>query len=941
MSSRDCAPLAPSALDTQVIGGPRSPADQPRWLAEITGWRDRCRRSLGIGIHGDFDDGTPLWNVPEMQWTQRAYSQVQMHPYDRYFYEVDTVEGTGRYTVSRWLDDLRERYGGIDAALIWPTYTNLGIDDRNSYDLVSLMPGGIEGVRAVVRELHAANVSVLWPIMRWDTGTRPGGLASPEVMTRLQRETGADGFNGDTYDEVPRAFFEYGTANGAPPALQAEGGGSFDSLRWTTLGWGEFGAWGGLHDDGIGGLHEDAPVVDAFKWLQPRHMTSICRRWDKNRRSAIQTAWFNGIGYETWENVWGIWNGFTPRDAEAFKRLQPLYRHFGGGGLGLLASPGWEPHAPTLQPSVYASRFPGLPHGGGRRERTLWTLVERDGARAATLPLLSVDADEYADCVWYDVYRGARLAPARSADGRTLTISAPIEPLGYGAILATRSAGELDVEIAPAAVSDSALADVARRAASLGELLSRQAAAAERGGPLDALGRSWHYATQRRIRDPQHLAPFPPVFPYYGDALQQRGAPPGSVFVAGGPFRFISSGTEIEGDQHSGVDVQFEWEESPRRHHDHSLHVGPFFIDAAPVSCERYAQYLRQTGYTPDDARGWLRDWDHTLDPIAYPPGNASVPVTGISLSEAQKFCAWARGRLPTSVEWQYAAQGGDDGKIYPWGSADDEARRPPVSRGRHAPAPSASDAPHAAAGASPFGLVDLVGNVWQYTSDVFEDEHTRFVLLKGGTHYDIRHASTWYFPNTYRLDRHNKYMLFDDAYERAATLGMRCAYEAKHGDGHEPGFQPVRTPTPAATSPAGARVPDAPQPSPGPTDLVEEGSVFFVATPPPPHELQPDPQSSATPRLPTSAQQAQHAAPDVLTIALAVVLCTALVAALALSLFRRCLSLAGLELRREDKERLVGGREMGSGDRAGADAPDDTSPSFESMSALRMLRTM
>ena len=72
-----------------------------------------------------------------------------------------------------------------------------------------------------------------------------------------------------------------------------------------------------------------------------------------------------------------------------------------------------------------------------------------------------------------------------------------------------------------------------------------------------------------------------------------------------------------------------------------------------------------------------------------------------------------------------------------------------------------------------------MVGNVWQYTSDEFEDEHTRFVLLRGGSHYNIRHVSLWYFPTgDWRLDRHNRYNLMDDAYERAATIGFRCAYD-------------------------------------------------------------------------------------------------------------------------------------------------------------------
>jgi len=63
--------------------------------------------------------------------------------------------------------------------------------------------------------------------------------------------------------------------------------------------------------------------------------------------------------YETWENVWGTWNGITPRDAEAIRRVGHMQRFFGAeAGGGLLLSAGWEPHTPeAVQPAVFASRW--------------------------------------------------------------------------------------------------------------------------------------------------------------------------------------------------------------------------------------------------------------------------------------------------------------------------------------------------------------------------------------------------------------------------------------------------------------------------------------------------------------------------------------------------------------------------------------------------------
>jgi len=79
--------------------------------------------------------------------------------------------------------------------------------------------------------------------------------------------------------------------------------------------------------------------------------------------------------------------------------------------------------------------------------------------------------------------------------------------------------------------------------------------------------------------------------------------------------------------------------------------------------------------------------------------------------------------------------------------------------------------------GDSPFGVSDLVGNVWQYT-DEFQDDHNRYVILRGGSNY-YPNGSTWYFPQAKELNKHNKYFLFADSYERAGTVGFRCVVDA------------------------------------------------------------------------------------------------------------------------------------------------------------------
>jgi gamma-glutamyl hercynylcysteine S-oxide synthase len=106
----------------------------------------------------------------------------------------------------------------------------------------------------------------------------------------------------------------------------------------------------------------------------------------------------------------------------------------------------------------------------------------------------------------------------------------------------------------------------------------------------------------------------------------------------------------------------------------------------------------------------------------SFPAGWDNKPVTWVSLEDARAYAAWAGKRLPHEWEWQYAAQG-SDGRMYPWGNDWNASAVPVPDKSRTMRGPDAVDA-HPQ-GKSPFGVMDLVGNVWQWTEE-FTDDHTR-----------------------------------------------------------------------------------------------------------------------------------------------------------------------------------------------------------------------
>lgn len=196
-----------------------------------------------------------------------------------------------------------------------------------------------------------------------------------------------------------------------------------------------------------------------------------------------------------------------------------------------------------------------------------------------------------------------------------------------------------------------------------------------------------------------------------------------------------------------------------------------YAIDLVPVTNGEYARFLRSSGYRPRHPENFLRHWQAGTPPA----GKEDHPVVYVDLEDARAYAKWAGKRLPTELEWQYAAEG-PAGLLYPWGNEMVPGRCNGGEGGGTTPVWAFPD------GRSPFGCYDMCGNTWEWTESECSDGRTRFAILKGGSWYRAE-GSKWYTDGGPQAGRFGmKFLLMWPGLDRCATVGFRCAAPLAEG---------------------------------------------------------------------------------------------------------------------------------------------------------------
>ena len=256
-------------------------------------------------------------------------------------------------------------------------------------------------------------------------------------------------------------------------------------------------------------------------------------------------------------------------------------------------------------------------------------------------------------------------------------------------------------------------------------------------------------------------------------------------------------------------------DQSPER----LLYLDEFWIDQTEVTNGQFAQFVAQSGYvtTAEQKRNsyvfnpLTGDFDYLPDADWRRPrstgsdiaGREQAAVTQMSWDDAAAYCNWVGRRLPTEAEWEKAARGAN-GLLFPWGNEPPDSTRlnfnlylrGPEIVGRYP------------GGASPYGVLDMAGNVWEWTADYFSEDYYAAApdrnpagpasgdgrSLRGGSWASRAKGEMTFVTTTYRL--------WNYSYIRSDVLGFRCAT----ANPAPQGVSAVRTSPPrCALTPSGA----------------------------------------------------------------------------------------------------------------------------------------
>ena len=678
-----------------------------------------------------------LFERADLAWIRSSYLIVLEMAWDKDFYD----RMTGKYNYADVLKKYIDQFGVLDVFGIWPTWPRLGLDQRNQWDLYRDLPGGTNQLKTFSRMSKPYGTRFFISYNPWDNSTRKEDQYTG--MAKLIQETEADGVVLDT-------------RGSSSHELQA----AADSVRKGVIMYSEGMAVTKDMPGIISGRVHNAifysPELNLNKLIKPDFaIFRVCDVGEDVLHREIAISFFNGYGTEL--------NMFRPggrgqsfqEDLDFLAKTTFILRQNNDAFL----DKSWTPLLETVIDNAYVNRWKA-------GDKTIYTILNMNaGGINGRLFAVQAGSGRHFVSLW-----NHENIKAESANGRQYLSS---EAEGWPVISSgTRKEASVDcIAEFPDLLKPELRGDTIR--------FSNPAKGVVRiwkGNPgVKGSFKEFRTAgdTSIRIRD---------LFGYYeGKVVLQlladdRLKDENVVTIKGGAPWLVSrcektkTVTSVPPDMVMVPGRAFSFNVTTRE--DFIIYPGvsgktfavdTFLIDRYPVTNSQYYDFIVATAYVPSDTTHYLRHWVGGM----YRQGQEKYPVVWLSLEDMKAYAKWAGKRLPTEAEWQLAAQG-TDGRKWPWG---DEFYGTNCNNAFDRATPVDAFAK----GASPYGVMDMVGNVWQMTGDTYFNGSNYFSVIRGGSFYKPE-SSWWYIEGgPQELDKTQIMLLVSPGYDRSATVGFRC----------------------------------------------------------------------------------------------------------------------------------------------------------------------
>lgn len=740
------------------------------WLDYYQGdWREGLRlmfqkRYLYDVEPGTFDDS--LLQREDQKWFRSCYAVNLMMNWDTRFFDYKD----GKFHVKEHLERMKKLMGGYDVYSIWPTWPALGMDQRNQWDMFRDLPGGYDKLREISDQCHEMDTKFFVCYNPWDESTR-SSEGHFDGMTAITKAVNIDGFVLDT-------------KGGSSMELQN----AADAARPGVIMYSE-GMAVPVDMQGIpsGRVHNAlyyCPMLNLNKFIKPDFaIFRVAEEGKEPIRREFNVSFFNGYGTEM--NNFGPGHfEFSDDQMRYWGKLLRIQRE----NREVFLNFDYKPLLPTLKDSIYVNEWPTA-------DKTIYTVynLRPEGFKGM---LFEVTPQENRHFV--DLYAHEELIPAQK-DGKWY-IPAQVEAFNSYELGTNNESTVSAIAQLPSILDVELKSDELTFSASKGTKICIWA-----GMPSYEKEPKIYSIKQQTVRLLEEFPKYEGRFIvqlFDNDTLIDERI----INIAPGTARMISRSipTELAAKAPKGMvkipagmfrcdnyrigDSFIAYPEDMTQKGEF-VKMNAFYMDQFPVTNAQYREFLNASGYQPADKTNFLKHWEHG----EIPAGMENYPVIYVTLEDAQAYATWAGKRLPTEMEWQYAAQT-EKGNEWPW------VQKNPVRRiedfitntlsvwkleGIEPDRCNLGDGSLYPIGKYPkgknaYGLQDLVGCVWQLTNDVYDNTSYRYVMVRGGSYF-LPSSSFWYIQGGPRELYFRQYLLrVSPSFERKATVGFRCVKDAK-----------------------------------------------------------------------------------------------------------------------------------------------------------------